>query len=54
MRLGIAAAIILANFSAAHAADRFAIIQPEQMNAEQLAAIVTRDCLIGVTVPKAS
>ena len=35
MRLTFAAAIILANFSVAHAADRFAIMQPEQMNAEQ-------------------
>jgi 4-carboxymuconolactone decarboxylase len=35
MRLTFAAAIILANFGAAQAADRFAIMQPEQMNAEQ-------------------
>ncbi|MEN3385936.1 MAG: 4-carboxymuconolactone decarboxylase [Hyphomicrobiales bacterium] len=35
MRLTFAAAAILATFSAAHAADRFPIIQPEQMNAEQ-------------------
>jgi len=35
MRLKIAAAIILATWSVAHAADRFAVIQPDQMNAEQ-------------------
>ena len=35
MRFTIAAAIIVAGLSAAHAADRFAIMQPEQMNAEQ-------------------
>jgi len=35
MRLKIAAAIIVATLSAAHAADRFAIMQPDQMNAEQ-------------------
>jgi 4-carboxymuconolactone decarboxylase len=35
MRLTIAAAIILAGLSTTHAADRFAIMQPEQMNAEQ-------------------
>ncbi|MGZ5840789.1 MAG: hypothetical protein ACXWJ8_02505 [Xanthobacteraceae bacterium] len=35
MRFKLAIAIILAGLTVAHAADRFAIIQPGQMNAEQ-------------------